>query len=80
MAAIPLNSSAFHAADYDPASKRLVLTFKDSGKRYAYRDVPPEVVQQLAESDSAGRFYGAVIRTGYQYTEVPEQKEVDDGS
>jgi hypothetical protein len=79
MAAIPLKSTVLREADYDPARKDLILTFV-SGKRYAYRDVPPEVVQQLAESDSAGRFYGAVIRTGYQYTEVPEQKEVDDGS
>ena len=79
MATIPLNSTVLREADYDPASRGLTLTFV-SGKRYVYREVPPEVVTQLAESDSAGRFYGAVIRTGYQYTEVPEQKEDTDGT
>ena len=54
-------SSVIRAFDYEPASHRLAITFT-TGKRYAYRDVPPEIAQRLREAPSKGRYFNARIR------------------
>lgn len=42
----------------------LIVTFKD-GDRYVYTHVPEDVVRTVANSDSVGRAFNALIRPKY---------------
>ncbi|WP_292034803.1 MULTISPECIES: KTSC domain-containing protein [unclassified Brevundimonas] len=41
-----------------------------SGAVYDYDDVPLELVEELAEAESKGRFFGAHIRDHFRYRRV----------
>ena len=61
-ASFPLSSSAIAAIDY--YGSRLTVTFTD-GSDYDYEGVPPEVVIELVNAGSAGRYFNANIRNEY---------------
>jgi hypothetical protein len=62
---IPIDSSMIEAAAYDKGSKTLYLQFLNTGKVFAYEDVPEEVFQELLNAGSVGRFVRSEIKGGY---------------
>lgn len=58
---IPLDSSMIEAAAYDQASKTLYLQYVNTGKVFAYEEVPEEIFQELLAASSVGRFVRAEI-------------------
>jgi len=60
-------SSVIRGFDYDPAESRLDIQFV-SGRRYAYHDVPEEVVEAFRRAFSKGEYFNAHIRDHYRCT------------
>jgi hypothetical protein len=56
-----LASSAIAAADYDPRSRTLHITFR-SGGTYTFHGVPADIYRGLVMSSSPGSFYHRYIR------------------
>lgn len=65
-----LSSSCLQEASYDPAGRRLELTFA-SGARYAYANVPGQVALELAGAESAGRLFARHIRGAFAFERLP---------
>lgn len=76
------SSIVTHIAYHEPS--REVLVKFTNGEIYKYKDVPPEVWEQLLKSASKGKFVNIVLRRGYQYERAsasPQpQNEENDGS
>lgn len=66
-------STAVRDIDYDPATETLKVTFVPTGKRYAYRFVPPSVHDEFIHAFSKGTFFNRFIRDQYEYYEVAEE-------
>ncbi|MEA3014148.1 MAG: hypothetical protein QOD42_2693 [Sphingomonadales bacterium] len=62
-------STVIRAAYYDPDRQVLDVTFT-TGRRYLYRDVPPEAADRFRAAFSKGRHFNAHIRDRYDFTEV----------
>lgn len=62
-------SIVIRAAYYDPDRQVLDITFT-TGRRYLYRDVPPEEADRFHAAFSKGRHFNAHIRDHYDFTEV----------
>jgi hypothetical protein len=62
-------SSVIRAAYYDPDRQMLDITFA-TGRRYLYRDVPPDAADRFRAARSKGRHFNAHIRDHYDFTEV----------
>jgi hypothetical protein len=62
-------SSVIRAARYDPDRRVLDILFT-TGRRYLYRDVPPEEADRFRAAFSKGRHFNAHIRDHYDFTEV----------
>jgi KTSC domain len=58
------DSSVIRAADYDPESRALEVTFT-SGRRYTYFGVPDWEFDGLVTATSAGEYFNARIRDQY---------------
>ena len=54
-------SSAVSSSTYDEERQELVVTFK-SGRSYTYRNVPPDVANDMATADSVGRFVNSELK------------------
>jgi hypothetical protein len=54
-------SSVIHHFVYDADASRLTITFQ-TGRRYVYRAVPPDVPAGLAQAASQGEYFNAHIR------------------
>jgi hypothetical protein len=72
-------SSLITDIKYHEGSRECFVKFK-SGAVYVYKDVPPEVWDELQHSHSKGRFVNVTLRRGYQYeavsaAPVTEEKE-----
>ena len=65
-----VQSSAIEQVSYDPDAHTLLATFRDSGRTYAYDDVPVEVYDSLLFADSLGGFFNAHIRDQFPYREI----------
>ena len=63
---VGVESSAIQAYTYDNKSGDLYITFKGNGKEYKYPNVPIDVVKDLGNAPSKGRFVNQVIS---QYSE-----------
>jgi KTSC domain len=57
---VPVESSMLQAVGYDPETRILEVVFS-SGQTYYYKDVPPEVHQELMAADSKGQYMRAAI-------------------
>jgi hypothetical protein len=57
-----VQSSALAAIAYDASRHELRATFRDSGRTYAYEDVPQELYDGLLFADSMGAYFNAHIR------------------
>ena len=62
-----VQSSALAALVYDAARHELRATFRDSGRTYAYQDVPQEVYDALLFADSMGAFFNTHIREHFRF-------------
>jgi len=63
---IPIDSSMIEAAAYDNDSKTLYLQYANTGKVFAYEDVPEDIFQELLNADSVGRFVRSEIKGATQ--------------
>jgi hypothetical protein len=61
-----VDSTLIHSIDYDEERRVLVIQFQDDGA-YQYFDVGPEVVEELLDAESKGRYFNDFIRDTYQY-------------
>jgi hypothetical protein len=57
---------------YDPTERELYVTFV-SGRRYVYKDVPPDVFDAFRGAFSKGTFFNREIRDGYACREVTRE-------
>ena len=60
-------SSVIRTFFYDAARRRLKVVFI-TGRRYSYRDVPPDVFEALQAAFSKGEFFNAHIRGHFAFT------------
>lgn len=63
-------SSAVSHVRYDARRRRLHVTFRDSGERYVYLEVPASVYDALMTTDSKGRFINEEIRDRYRFVHL----------
>jgi KTSC domain len=68
-------SSVIRAFWYHPQDARLEILFQ-SGRRYSYHGVPPQLAEAMRQSFSKGEFFNAHIRDHFAYT----REMVSDGS
>lgn len=80
-----VKSSMFSHIAYDSDQFVLSVRFKSTQKVYAYKDVPPELYEELMEAKSIGGFYNGNIQGKFKRVEeevdpasytVPEESEV----
>ena len=65
MKVLSFSSSAFVSLRYDEKTKTLTVDFTN-GARYAYSNVPPEVIAELDKASSKGAMFNALIRNRYE--------------
>lgn len=61
-------STIIRAFDYSSEARELDVLFT-TGRRYVYRDVPPEAADAFRSAFSKGRHFNARIRGRYPYEE-----------
>lgn len=66
---IDVDSSLIHSISYDEQSRTLEIRFHETG-RYRYHDVEPEVVEELLDAESKGRYFNDYIRDSYLFTRL----------
>jgi hypothetical protein len=59
-------STVIRSFVYEPARRELEITFQ-SGKRYAYERVPPEVYEAMRGAFSKGEFFNEHIRDRFDF-------------
>jgi hypothetical protein len=62
-------STIIRRFDYRPDARELEVLFT-TGRRYVYRDVPPEAVEAFRAAFSKGRHFNTRIRGRYTYKEL----------
>jgi lysyl-tRNA synthetase class 2 len=62
-------SKVIRRFDYRANEKRLEIEFV-TGRRYSYRDVPPETAEAMGRAFSKGEFFNAHIRDRFAYTRI----------
>jgi hypothetical protein len=65
-----VQSSAIERVSYDDDARVLRATFRDSGRTYAYRDVPQEIYDGLIFADSIGAYFNTHVRDCYDFEEL----------
>jgi hypothetical protein len=64
-----VQSSELKSVSYDVYASMLEAEFR-SGEVYQYFDVPAEVVLELLEAESVGRYFNAHIRSKFKFEKV----------
>lgn len=64
-----IESSAILRVSYNETARRLYVTFRESGKTYAYHGVPKDAYEELLLADSAGAYFNAFVKDRYPFTE-----------
>lgn len=62
-------SSVIHSFEYDVDGGQLIIEFQ-SGLRYVYFDVPPELHAGLQRAPSRGAYFNQRIRDRYSYSRL----------
>jgi hypothetical protein len=65
-----VQSSALEKISYDPGSQTLRATFRDSGRTYAYDEVPEEIYDGLLFANSLGAYFNAHIRDQFPFRKL----------
>jgi hypothetical protein len=63
-------STVIRSFRYDEATQTLLIVFQ-SGRRYRYRNVPAETVEDMRAAYAKGEFFNAHIRGRFEYEEEP---------
>lgn len=64
-------SSVIRAFSYECGTHRLIIDFQ-SGRRYAYLDVPPEIPAALRAAHSRGSYFNRRVRDHYAFVRLDE--------
>lgn len=64
-----VNSSELRSVGYDISASTLEAEFH-SGEIYQYFGVPPQLVLELLEADSIGRYFNAHIRSKFRFERI----------
>ena len=65
-------SAVIRSYEYSASRKELRVTFQ-SGRRYRYQQVPPEIYAEMKNAFSKGEFFNAHIRDHFPFIrETPE--------
>jgi hypothetical protein len=64
-----IESTAILRVSYNDTAKRLYVTFRDSGRTYAYHGVSKSTYEDLLQADSAGAYFNAFIKDRFPFTE-----------
>ena len=67
-------STIIRRFDYRPETQELVVLFT-TGRRYVYREVPPEAAAAFRGAFAKGRYFNARIRGHYPYEECEGGEE-----
>ena len=62
-------STVIRTAHYRADRKELDILFT-TGRRYLYRDVPPDEADRFRAAFSKGRYFNAHIRDRYDFNEI----------
>lgn len=62
-----LDSSAISHVDYDEGSRRLYVTFRDSGETYTYYRVSKIVYEEFLKAPSQGIYFNDRIKNRYPF-------------
>jgi hypothetical protein len=68
-------STVIRMFHYDADRKRLVIDFQ-SGRRYAYSNVPAEIYLGMCRARSRGSFFNTQVRDRYPYVLVEQHSGV----
>ena len=69
---LPVQSSMFSHAGYDPATRTLAVRFKDSNFIHPHLDVPPELARTVLGAGSIGKAFNEHIKGKYPIGELVE--------
>jgi hypothetical protein len=58
-------SSHIDSFSYNHGAKELTVTFRGD-RSYTYRNVPPEVFENMAKDHSAGKYFHQVVKRHYR--------------
>lgn len=61
-----MSSTVIRSFAYDARNRRLRIVFQ-SGRRYTYEEVPPDIFAALENSLSKGEFFNAHIRDNFSF-------------
>ena len=64
-----VQSSNLVRSEYDTATKKMVIEFKNSTK-YEYDDVPHTIYTRFRLSESQGKFFSSSIAKNYKYKKI----------
>ena len=64
-----IESSNLVETEYDTATKKLVVEFKN-GAKYEYEDVPHQLYKSFRSSESQGKFFTSEISKKYKYKKL----------
>lgn len=64
-------STVIRSFKYHPETSRLVIVFQ-TGRRYAYYDVPAEVHESMQAARSRGVYFNERIRDRYSYSRLED--------
>lgn len=70
-------STVIRSFSYDAARSELLITFQ-SGRRYAYRDVPEEIFIAMKGAFAKGEFFNRHVRDSFAFRRI-EGAETGDG-
>lgn len=59
-------STVIRSFQYDPDTARLAVIFR-SGRRYIYREVPPETFRAMQAARSKGEYFNRQIRDRFAF-------------
>ncbi len=60
----PVVSSNIRAYRYNEGERLLEIQF-NSGRKYGFKDVPKNIVDEFSTADSKGKFFNSAIRHNY---------------
>jgi hypothetical protein len=69
MKMIPVDSSNLSAVGYDSTTKIMHIRF-NSGRLYAYYNVPESIYRELMNAESLGRYFNSLIKGFYDDTKI----------
>lgn len=67
-------SSNIKEIGYDGETRELTVTFVNKSQ-YAYADVPPEIFEDFALAESAGRFFHQKVKGKFEYRKLDVEDE-----